>query len=362
VKEPDVARRRLGNTGLSASGFDAADEVVRWHGAMQSQDYGPTKWSIGQRTAGLIDGDFDEALASGSIIRTHVLRPTWHFVTPEDARWLLALTGPRVEKQTRPRYEQLGLDAGTLARCEKLILSALEGGNHLTRADIGSALDAAGIDRSGQRLPHILMYCEFEAAICSGPLVGKQHAYAAFDERVPSGRTPDRDAAMRELVRRYLGSHGPATVQDLRWWSSLMVADIKKALDELGPEVHSQTTGDLVFWSMASDETDPAKPRGARLLHIYDEFIVGYTQSRFFGDPRAPSAGTWRDRRLPTGVVLLNGTAAGHWRRTIVKDSINVDFLLYVEPKPTQMRALEAGAADLGRFLGRRATVSVQQL
>lgn len=358
-----IAFRRMRNSRLTGTPFAAPDEAVRWHGAMQAQDYGPAKWSIGQRAANLVDEDLDRALAAGSIVRTHALRPTWHFVARDDVRWVLALTGPRVHQNNRSRFRALGLDEQTLSRCEGLIVSALEGGNHLTRDAIAAILDGAGVDRAGQRLPHILLHCELTAAICSGVVVDKQQTYALFDERVPSRHRFDRDVALVELVRRYLTSHGPGTVQDLRWWSSLTAADIKRALDMLGSEVRGKSIDGLTFWSMASDAGRPPSGRGAHFLQAYDELVVGYTQSRFFGDPRVGAArAAWKDRSLPNGVVLLNGRVAGHWRRTIAKDSLRIKVLSYQDPKRSDARSLEAATADLGRFLGRRASLEVAPL
>jgi hypothetical protein len=358
-----IARRRMRNSRLTGTPFGAPDEVVRRHGAMQAQDYGPAKWSIGQRAANVVDDDLDRALAAGSIIRTHVLRPTWHFVARDDLRRLLALTGPRVHKHNGRRYRELGLDNRTLARCEAVIVSALEGGNHLTRNAIAGILDDAGIDSSGQRLPYILMHCELEAAICSGALAGKQHTYALLDERVSTHHRFDRDEALGELTRRYLTSHGPSTVQDLRWWSSLTVADIRKALHALGSEVESETVDGITFWSMANDVGRSPRVSGVNLLQAYDELIVGYTESRFFGDPRAAAArAAWRDRKLPTGLVLLDGAIAGHWRRTLQKNSVRVEVLTYEEPKPSDSRKLETAAAQLGRFFGRNVSVEAGRL
>ncbi len=363
MKGLEIARRRMRNSRLTGTSFHAPDEAVHWHGAMQAQDYGPAKWSIGQRSSGVVDEDLDDALASGSIVRTHVLRPTWHFVARDDLRWLLALTSPRVHKHNQRRYRELQLDERTLARCEALIASALEGGNRVTRETIAGILRAAGIDTSGQRLPYILMHCELEAVICSGGLVGKQHTYALVDERVPDDPRFDHDDALVELARRYLTSHGPATVQDLRWWSSLPVAQVKKALDMLGSEVQSETVDGVELWSIASDDTRPQRARGARLLHSYDELIVGYTDSRFFGDPRAAAArAAWRDRSLPTGIVLLDGGVCGHWRRTMGKDAIRVEVLVYEALKPGEVRALEAAAKNLGQFVGRRVALEAELL
>ncbi len=362
MKGLDIARTRMRNSRLVGPPFDASDDAVRWHGAMQAQDYGPAKWSIGQRTASILDEDLDHALATGSIIRTHVLRPTWHFVTRADIRWLLALTGPRVQRHIGPRYRELELDERTLSRCEAVIVSALEGGHHLTRNDIGGVLDRAKIDRTGQRLPHILMHCELEAVICSGSLAGKQHTYSLLDERVAAGHRFDRDQALVELTRRYLASHGPATVQDLRWWSSLTVADIKNALHMLGPDVQSETIEGITLWSITADEAGSPNATGAHLLQTFDELIVGYTQSRFLGDPRAADArAAWRDRGAPRGVVVLRGRVAGHWRRSLEKDSVRVEVVMYERPNRNEIRSLRSAAEDLGRFLGRPEILDVSE-
>ena len=340
--------------------FEAPDEVVQWHGAMQAQDYGPAKWSIGQRATGVVEEDLDKALADGSIIRTHALRPTWHFVARSDLRWVLALTGPRVQRRNRSRYRELGLDGRTIARCERTISSALDGGR-LTRKEIGDVLDGARIDRSEQRLPYILMHCELEAIICSGGLTGKQHTYALVDDQVPIELGFDRDRALVELTRRYLTSHGPATIKDLRWWSSLTVSDIKGALNALGSEVRSEEIDGLTLWSMASEPSGPDLERGVHLLQTYDEIIVGYTESRFLGDPRAETArAAWGDRTLPTGVVILNGSIGGRWRRSLAaRDSVIVAIVLYERAKPRDVAALEDAADALGRFLGRKCELEV---
>jgi Winged helix DNA-binding domain len=366
VNALQVARRRLRNSRLTGTRFQSPDEAVRWHLAMQAQDYGPAKWSIGQRSTGLVDGDLDAALAEGSIVRTHVLRPTWHFVARDDIRWLLALSGPRVQQGNGSRYRDLGLDERTRARGERAIASALEGGNRLTRNELGAVLDDAGIDREGQRLPYFLMHCELEAVICSGGLSGKQHTYALLDEQVPGtvGRF-DRDEALAELTRRYLQSHGPATVKDLGWWSGLTMADIRRGMDLLGSEVRSDTVDGVVLWSGAEDVAS-ARDRGAHLIQTYDEVVVGYTESRFLGDPaleRAKAAWTGgSDIPLPTGGVMLHGRIAGHWRRTLSPTRIDVEVHLYQEPTQGDARAVGAAAAELGRFFGREVVLETKRI
>jgi hypothetical protein len=359
MKPIDVIRRRMGNTRLTGAPFHSVAEVVRWHGAMQGQDYGPAKWSIGQRTEGLTDGDVDAALNDGSILRTHALRPTWHLVAREDIRWILSLTAPRVRRSLEPRLRQLGLDSQVLRRSTREIGAALAGGNYMTRTQIAAVLDAAKIDRTGQRLPHILLQCELQALICSGPLAGKQQTFALVEERAPTPSGFDREEAMVELVRRYLQSHGPATVADLRWWSSLTVADIKRTLQMMGSDVVDEELAGMTFWSLSANDERPPPMRGAHLLQMLDEAFVGYSDSRHFGDPLAVEArSAWSERGMPAANILVRGHVAGHWQRTVESKGIALQLLLYHRPEPRDMRALEAVAKRLGRFVGLPVTVT----
>lgn len=93
----DILTQRLANQGLSCIRFDSPTEVVGWFGAMQSQDYLGAKWSVGQRLKNFTEALMDESLNKGEIVRTHVMRPTWHFILPEDLGWMLKLTAPRVK-------------------------------------------------------------------------------------------------------------------------------------------------------------------------------------------------------------------------------------------------------------------------
>src|SRR3954470_968606 len=105
----DVAHRRLHAERLIGRPLDGPEAVVRWLGAVQAQDFLGAKWAIGQRARAGTDADVEQAFASGAILRTHVMRPTWHFVVPADLRWLLQLTAPRVHAASAAYYRKLGL-------------------------------------------------------------------------------------------------------------------------------------------------------------------------------------------------------------------------------------------------------------
>jgi hypothetical protein len=340
--------------------FAGPEDVVGWHLAMQSQDYAPASWSIGQRSRGLVAADVDAALADGSIVRTHVLRPTWHFVARDDLRWLLALSGPRVHQANASRYRELGLDARTRARCERVIARALDGGERRTRDELAAILDRARIDAVGQRMPYILIHCELEGVIGSGGLEGKRQTYALLDGRVPDGGPFDRDDALVELVRRYLSSHGPATVKDMSWWSGLTMRDLRAGLEALGPGVQDETVDGVTFWALTEEDRDRPQARGVHLLQAYDETIVGYTESRWFGDPRGEAVVTaWRDPGRPSGVLLFGEGIAGLWSRRVDGASIRIGAFLFEPRKRGLVAALGRAADEHSMFFGRPVTLDI---
>ncbi|HEY0636684.1 MAG TPA: crosslink repair DNA glycosylase YcaQ family protein, partial [Pseudonocardiaceae bacterium] len=218
----DVARRRLATQHLTAPALRTPGEVVSLLGAAQSQEFALATWSVAQRAPGLTPHDVQRAYDAGELLRTHVMRPTWHFVTPADLGLLLALTGPRVHQVNGHMYRSTGLDAALLARTDRIITDTLADGRHRTRAELAEALAAAGVEASSVRLAYVVMHAELEGLVCSGAMRGRQHTYALLAERAPDTRWPaDRDEALAELAVRYFTGHGPATARDLGWWSGL---------------------------------------------------------------------------------------------------------------------------------------------
>ncbi|MCW2545928.1 MAG: hypothetical protein JWN96_388, partial [Mycobacterium sp.] len=209
---------RLRRQRLTGEPFPDSLAAVSWFGAVQSQDFAAALWGIGQRCADTNDASIRRLFDHGAILRTHVLRPTWHFVAPADLRWMLALTAPRVHVKNGPYYRRHDLDDKQLHRAADVITAALAG-TQLTRTELAAELARKGIDTEGLRLTLIVMWCELEALICSGAMRGKQHTYALVDERVAEAPERETDDALGELATRYFASHGPATLTDFVWWS-----------------------------------------------------------------------------------------------------------------------------------------------
>jgi hypothetical protein len=359
----DIAASRLRAQRLVGKPFPSAVDAVRWLGAVQSQDYGGAKWALAQRTSGATDAELDRLVDEGAILRTHLMRPTWHFVVAEDIRWLLDLTSPRLLAGLAGRYRQLELDARTRARAIEVFSAALSGGHSLTRAQLGDALLAAGISPEGQRLPHLLGIAEVEGVIVSGPRRGKQFTYALLEERAPRARRLERDEALAELTRRYFRSHGPAQIRDFGWWSGLTAADIKRGLAAVGTALQHQAVDGKDYWFDPQSAAGKRPPPTAHLLPNFDEFTVAYRDRGAVIHPDLrfdPSFFAYYREAAPQGgilsnVVTIGGLVRGSWRRTLAPKVVEVEVRLLGPLDAAEMAAVERAAGRLGRFLERLA-------
>ena len=357
MSSSDLVARRLHRQRLAGARFEAPEDAVSWLCAVQSQDYGPAKWSVAQRTAGVTDAELDRAFDDGRILRTHVLRPTWHFVHPADIRWMLEVTGPRVQALNAHMYRQLQLDEKELARCSDLIAAALRGGNFLTRKEIKTLLEKSGVATDGFRAAYILMNAELNGVICSGPLEGRQHTYALLEERAPGARSLGPDDALAELIVRYYTSHGPATVKDLRSWASLTIASIKSGLEMVAPRLEHEVIDGVTYWFSAAGPAPEIPSPTVHLLQVYDEYVMGYSESRHALD-LSDVGRSQPEASVFNLSVLLDGRFAGRWKRTIKKDSVIIETSLYRAFDASETMALRKAADAYGDFLGVRAVLA----
>lgn len=243
MQHADILRQRLWNQRVAGSPFDAPETMVRALVGVQSQDYPGARWSVGQRTRDCTDADVARAYDDGKILRTHLLRPTWHFVAPDDIRWILELTAPRVHALNAPYYRKFGLDGAVLARAQGVIEGALGGGEGRTRAELAATLAGAGIVVEGLGLSYTMMHAELEGLICSGANRGKQQTYALLEARAPGARSLPREEALAELTRRFFVGHGPATLKDYVWWAGLSVAEAKRGVESVRGRWRARSSG-----------------------------------------------------------------------------------------------------------------------
>jgi hypothetical protein len=349
----EIAGARLHNQGLLRARASSASDVVRAQGAVQAQEYEPAKWGLSLRTRDrLVNADIERELTEGRIVRTHVMRPTWHFVAAEDLRWLLALTAPRVKATMASYNRKLELTPDVFRRGHKAIAKALEGGKHLTRTELRAHVEKSRVGTvTGQRLAHVMMEAELDALVCSGGRRGKQSTYALVDERVPAVSQRDRDDALVELTRRYFGARSPATAKDFAWWSGLAMADVKRGIEIAGRDLERIEIGDNTHWRSAdAAETKRGAPC-AHLLPIYDEYFIGFKDRSAIGE-------RWGSAKLVTGgnalianIVTIDGQIVGGWRRALEDGEAVVTLSPLARLNPAERQLVTRAGERFGRFL-----------
>jgi hypothetical protein len=344
-----IAHQRLFHQHLALPNFQKPGDVVAWFGAVQAQDYLGALWAVGLRMPDASEAAIEQAIAAGVIVRTHPMRGTWHFVAAADIHWLLALMAPRNIARNAAWYRQLELDDATLAASSAVFARALQGGKQLTRRELAAALEQTGISTAGLRLTFLLSRAEIEGIICSGARRGKQFTYALLDEMVPAPRTLAREEAVAELVRRYFTSHGPATVQDFVWWSSLTTADARAGLDVVKSHLTRQVIDGQTYWLAPSTPAAPADPPTAYLLPPYDEYTVAYTDRSAVLDP-AYAEQTRNGIFSP--IIVVDGQIVGVWSRAFKKNAVVITTNRFIPLSEVQEQALAAARNRYSRFIG----------
>lgn len=332
MNSSNLVYQRLHNQKLSSSDFKNPADVVRWFGAVQAQDFNAAKWALALRMHDATNDMIEKAYNQGEILRTHLMRPTWHFVAPDDIRWLLQLTAPRVNIKAGPYCRKYELDGPTFKKSHNALTKALQGGKHLTRSALKTVLNRAGVAADDPiRLAQIMLRAELDSVVCSGPIMGKQLTYALLEERVPRPKPLDRDEALAKLTRRYFMSHGPATLQDFIWWSGLTTSDARRGT-ELAGEIPIQT---------------PRRSKqSAYLLPAFDEYFVAYQDRSAVGDSLGPA-------------LIVNGKIAGTWKRTIDKQTVAIRVQLLRTLTNTEKSAVISAADRYTAFLDHKEAPNV---
>ena len=341
---------RLINQRIDGPGHRRAEDVVAWSGAVQAQEYEPAKWGVGLRMrSDAIDADVQRAFDDGRILRTHVLRPTWHFVTPADIRWMLALTGSRVQQRLATYWRQMSLDRPTLTRGTAVIERALGDRGCLTRGELAEALHRAKLPLVTHRLAHLALYAETEAVICSGPRRGKQSTYALVASRVPRAPQLDRDEALGELVTRYLQSHGPATVRDFVWWSGLTTPDARRGI-EIAKAARLERDS-LTCWTVGGARS-ATRRQLAHLLPIYDEYLGSYRDRGAIPNNALKITSAYGRPVNFQHAVIVDGRVVGTWRVTRTARAIAMRATMLRRLTSRERRAVTDAAKRYERFQG----------
>ena len=349
MNSQQITQLRLQQQQLLPAHATRPADLLRWMGCIQAQDYAGAKWAIGNRVKDSTDAGIERDFNAGLLLRTHVLRPTWHFVAPEDIGWMLQLTGPKIKAFNKNLHAKLGISDKDLKRSKTVIANALRDNNYLTRTALVPLLTKAKINTDDIRMGFHLMDAELDGLICSGPRQGKQFTYALLSERAPATPSIDREEAVARITRLYFCSRGPATVNDFQWWSGLNMTEIKKGL-LLNNDIltHSVANGQAYWFSKDARPVKAPKP-ATLLLPAYDEYAVAYKDR---SDILHPSHHVTAGYGIFKPVVVVNGQICGQWSRKEVKNKIVVETQLLPNHKTNDSAVARAGAA-YAAFLGK---------
>ncbi len=345
-----ITDARLTNQRLTGEAFQDPEEAVRYLTAVQAQDYFAASWSLGQRIQNATQNAINQAFNDGLILRTHIMRPTWHFVLPEDIAWIQELTSPQVKKLMGHYNKKLELTDDVFAKTNKIITSALEHG-YATRQELKTKLSESGIQTDVQRLAHIVMWAELDGLITSGPRVGKQFTYTLLSKRVMNPKILDREEALAELALRYFRSHGPAQLKDFSWWSGLLKRDAETGLNFVKSKLKSEIEGGKTYWFAPDTNFVKMSSSAAFLLSIFDEYTIAYK------DRSDMSGEGYIEQMISMGnallsVIVIDGKVVGSWKRTLKASSVVVEINPFRHLTDAEMESIQKAADRYGVFLG----------
>lgn len=348
---PSLAATRMHRLGLADPAFDTPEAVVSWLGAVQAQDYYGSLWALGSRMRAATEAVIEQAIVERRIVRTWPMRGTLHFVAPADVRWMLELLASRVVAANRARIERdHGLDDATLRRSRKVVENALRAGVPVARNDVYAALDAAGIGSDRMRGIHVTGWLAHQGVLCCGPRIGKQPSFVLLDAWIAATPALSRDEALSRLALRYFTGHGPATVQDLAWWSGLTVRDAQRGVASVASRLQQIDIDGKAYWS-APDVALVADAGAPQLLAPFDEYLVGYRD-------RSAAVESTRTRDvigingLVNPGIVIGGKVVGTWKRTLGKDVVNIGLVPFRALKKTELAAINRAAKRYAAFLG----------
>jgi hypothetical protein len=357
VQDLDIARWRLRSQHVVSPFAVSARAAIGSLLAVQAENFSQAAWAVASRTQNPDQAELATLLNDGAVIRTHVLRPTWHFVLAEDVGWLLDLTAPRVRRVTGQQLRSAhGLDEGSINQATAAVMQALASRGQLTRAQLADELRERAIPAGGQMLMILLAHAELNGLICSGAMVDGEHTYALMGQRVPTPRRVGRTEALAELALRYFTGHGPATERDLAYWATLTLTDVRAGLQQVRDRLDSFQHHGRTFWHSPGDlPRAPQEPAG-HLLQILDETYRGYQDSRWVIDAAGDVP---RTRETATGMALVDAQLLASMRRTVTNHHVQFDLRPYRTMTSPQIEALDQAATRYGKYLRLKARLAL---
>lgn len=349
----NISNIRLLNQQLASPLFRQPKELISWMGAMQAQNYSMVRWAVGMRLKSATLQTVEEALRRGDILRTHVMRPTWHLVAAEDIRWMLKLSAQRIisANESFAKGYDLDISEELYTRSHLLLEKILCGKKSLTRQEIAEHFNREGIQVDTNRMNRFMARAEQVGLVCSGEDKGGKYTYMLLEERVAPVPEITKDEALARLARSYFRSHSPAVLQDFIWWSGLSVTEAKQAVYLIEAELTVDQWKDQT-WYVHNDCRTRGKLSGSvHLLPSYDEYLLGYKdRTEVLPKEHYPKAFTNNGLFYP--VILHEGQVIGNWNKSAKKSSPLIEHSCFRNNDCINELALNQEKERYIRFLG----------
>jgi len=346
----DITTMRLANQQLVKTRYKTPREIVSWMGAMQAQDFNMAKWGVGVRLPGITDKQVEKAADDGELIRTHILRPTWHFVSRDDIHWMLQLSAPRVKLAIRSSDRDLELSDDLLRKTSSIIRKALEKESNLTRQELGTILKKADVECDSRRLSHIMYHAELDGLVCNGAVKDKKQTYALLEQRVPKTSNYNVDETLYRLAYKYFQSHGPATIQDFIWWSGLTASEARSALALIKPDFIFETAGEQTYIFHQSSSNYKHKDHVVHFLPAFDELLVSYKD-------RKEILALIHHKKVITSngifkpAIFYNGEIIGVWKKVSGKNGVLSETDCFSQPDRALSKLIKKASDDFDAYM-----------
>ena len=349
----NIINIRLSKQLLTEKKFNKVKDVVGFMGAIQAQDFAMAKWAVGVRLPGSSDKLVTAAINNAEIIRTHLLRPTWHFVSADDIYWLLQLTAPQIKSSMKSRNKELGLTEAVFDKSNKVLINTLSGRKNLTREELKKEFEIAKINTSNNRLSHLLMEAELDGIVCSGEIKGKKQTYAILPERVQNKKVFSKEESLAELANRYFSSHGPAALKDFVWWSGLPVKEAKSALELVKSNLIHEIFNSEIYWLSGSSSISHNSQKSIHLLPGYDEYIISYKDRSAMLTIKDKKK-TVSNNGIFRPVIILNGQVIGIWRKNTKSDKIIIEIESFISFSKAVIKLIKNASLELEHFFNKK--------
>ena len=314
---------RLQNQQLSTPLFGHPKELVSWIGAMQAQDYTMVKWAVGMRLKSPGIQAVEKALHQGEILRTHIMRPTWHLVAAKDIRWILKLSAQRIKSANDSYAKGHGLEITEQQydRSHTVLGNILSGKRSLTKQEIAEHFERSGLLADNYHMTRFM----------SRPELTKEEALA-------------------RLATAYFRSHAPATLQDFSWWSGLPLTEARQSISLIEPELMSEQWNSQTWYIHDSCRTSGKATGNLHLLPSYDEYLIGY-KDRTDVLPKEDYSKAFTNNGLFFPVLLYKGHVVGNWNKASKKKEIFPEHSLFRKDICLKEELLNQAKEKYVRFL-----------